>query len=423
MKLVDLLSEATNEELERIAHEHARAQEQRSRPHLLDTIEGVVRSYRFLQEFLYNRQPPAFAIITLLLEEPAYSRPATGFREVVASETERICRSIESGEILKRDDQLRVYRRVLYQARSNDHRIDEREWDILGVLRDELNVSQAEHFLIEHHPDLREFWQQEGAFVRELHALRSAGIVFVRDGLTMLPEDLVGVIRQVLGIDMSTQSAKRLYLRLNGQELYDALARMSAPTSGSKEERVARLVTHMAQPRTVLRFLALEALRRICRDFDVAVSGSKDELVTRIVDHVTSGRDIAPQPIPPAPVKEERRLNQMQFERLFSCLRGHELASVLGAFDQPRWGSKSRQIQALWETPYSEATLLGCLSGHELETLLDRVELRPGGTKAERIARLLEHGMASSLVECNQEPEGTTGHRSPSESSPAEEFR
>jgi hypothetical protein len=41
MRLVDLLAETSVEELERLAHEHARADEQLSRPQLLGTIEGV----------------------------------------------------------------------------------------------------------------------------------------------------------------------------------------------------------------------------------------------------------------------------------------------------------------------------------------------------------------------------------------------
>src|SRR5664279_6410770 len=50
MRLADLLGDSTLEDLERLAREHAKIEEQLSRPQLLATIESVLRSYRFLQE-------------------------------------------------------------------------------------------------------------------------------------------------------------------------------------------------------------------------------------------------------------------------------------------------------------------------------------------------------------------------------------
>jgi hypothetical protein len=410
MKLADLLAEATTEELERIAHEHARADDHLSRPQLLDTIESVLKSYRFLHEFLFNRQPPTFTILTLLLDAPDASHTTSGFRESVLAETTRLCQAIASGEILRRDDQLRVYRRVLYQARSNDLQIDASESAILAVLRQELDVSQVEHFLIEHHPDLREFWQQDGAFVRELHALGSAGIVFVRQGRTLIAEDLVPAIRNVLGIDMSRHAARRLFAHLSGQELHDALSNIGAPTSGSKDERIERLVAHMAQARAVLRGVGLDTLRSVCRDTGATVSGSKDELVDRIVVHVAADRDVGRESdLPPPVVEEPRALDETRFAHLFSKCRGHELAGILAEFDLRRWGAKDAQIRTLWEAHRSETTLLACLSNQELEAILRRVDLKTGGSKAERIARLLGHFAAVSDAELEGPVSDTDG--------------
>jgi hypothetical protein len=400
MRLADLLEESQTEELERLAHEHARADDQLSRAQLLATIEGVLRSHRFLQELLLNLQPPTFAIITLLLDAPGFSLPTAGFRDAVLHETSRLCAAIDAKEILARDEQLRVYRRVLYQARSNDALIDSSEGAILGVLRQELEISQVEHFLIEHHADLREFWRQDGAFVRELHALRSAGLVFVKDGNTLLPEDLAGVIRSVLGIDMPAPAARRLYERLSNQELYDALSHIQAPTSGSKEERINRLVSHMAQPRYILRIRAigLEKLREICRDIGATVSGAKDELVVRIIAHISAGRDINREPEPLPPIVEERELDHHQFCSLFASLRGLDLAAILGEFDLKRWGTKETQIGTLWDAQRSEVTLLNSLSSPDVEALLRRLELKTTGSKTERIRRAIDHFRVSAPV-------------------------
>jgi len=400
MRLAELLAEATTEELERLSHEHARADELMSRPQLLDTIESVLRSFRFLQEFLLNRQPPSFAIITLLLDAPGFSLASDGFRDAVIAETKRLSEAIDSGTILKRDDQLRVYRRVLYQARSNDMRIDSSESAILSVLRQELEVATVEHFLIEHHADLREFWQQDAAFVRELHALRSAGIVFAREGRTMLAEDLAPVIRNVLGIDMPRDAARRLYNYLNGQELHEALTEIGAPTSGSKEDRVERLVAHMAQPKAILRRVGLETLRAVCKKVGAQVSGSKQELVDRVVSHIGLGRDLQNEPVPPPPpVSEPRALDEARFALMFERLRGHELAAILSEFQLRRWGTKELQIRTAWEANRSESTLLGCLTNSELDGILKRLDLKPGGSKADRIGKLVENFATRDVAE------------------------
>jgi hypothetical protein len=393
MRLSDLLAETDQNALERLALEHARTDEHLSRAHLLATIEGVLRSHRFLQEFLLNRQPPTFAIITLLLDAAEHALPMHGFKETVLAETARLCRVVDSREILARDDQLRVYRKVLYQARSNDRQIEVAEAAILGVLRQELGIAQVEHFLIEHHAELREFWQQDEAFERELNSLRSAGLVYVRDGRTLLPDDLTQVIRHVLGVDMPASSARRLYGYLSNQELYEALAATEAPTSGSKDERIERLVAHMTQPREILRLrsIGMERLREVCRDIGAKVSGSKEDVVDRIVAHVAAGRDVLREPEPPPPVKEPRRLDEERFAFLFARLRGHELALILGALELRRWGTKELQIRILWEAHRSEETLLNALSSADLEVFLRRMDLKTSGSKADRIDRAIDH--------------------------------
>lgn len=398
MRLADLLTETSLDDLDRLAHEHARAEEHLPRPDLLQTIEGVLRSHRFLQEYFLNRQPPTFSILVLLLDSEDYSLPAAGFRDAVLAETDRLCQAVEKGELLDRDDQLRVYRRVLYQARSNDMVIDVSEASILGVLRQELEIAQVEHFLLEHHPDLREFWRQNEAFARELHALRSAGIVYVREGKTLLPEDLVRSIRQVLGIDMSRPSARRLYGYLTHHDLHEALAAVRAPTSGSKEEKIDRLVARMVQPRVVLRVrgIGLERLREVCKEIGAAVSGSKDEVVDRILAHVAAGRDILREPEPAPPIQDDRSLSEERFRLLFSRLRGHELATILAQFDLRRWGTKEQQIRTLWDSHRAETTLLNALSSTDLEVLLKRLDLKTRGSKLERAQRAIEYFASAS---------------------------
>jgi hypothetical protein len=410
MKLADLLAEASLEDLERLAHDHARTDEPLSRGQLLATIESVLRSHRFLHDFLMNRQPPAFAAITLLLDTPGFAIPTSEFRDAVQRETERICRVIEDGQLLERDDQLRVYRRVLYQARSNDSLIDESESSILSVLRHELGIAQVEHFLIEHHRDLREFWENKDAFTAEVLALRAAGIIHVHDHKTMIPEDLAPAIRQVLGIDMSRVNARRLLGHFTSPELHKVLETIQAKTGGTKEERIDRIVMQMTQARLALTTLTNDRLREICRTVGTAVSGSHDELVERIVQQVASNRDIVKdvEPVPPPPIVEERRLEELRFELLFSRLRNQELAAILSELELRKWGTKYQQVRALWESNRSEQTLLGFLTSADLEGLLKRLGLRTNGSKVERIVRAIEHFESASLQELRSNVEASS---------------
>jgi hypothetical protein len=418
MKLADLLSGLGAEELERLTHEHVRTDEPLSRHATLNMIEGGLRSFRFVQEFISNRQPPTFAILLLLLEAPGHALPTSGFREKVVEETQRIADLVSRGEILGRDDQLRLYRRVLSEARRNDLVLDPSESAVLGVLRRELGIAQVEHFLIEHHAEIQEFWNKDHAFLHEVNALRSGGLVFVHDGATMLAEDLAPLVRRVVGLDMDRAAARRFFARLGGQELYDALLAIQVKTSGAKDDRIERLIQHMVQPRAVARQLGLAMLRDLCRDTGANVSGAKDELADRLVQHFATGRDLTPDEPPPPPVVEERVLDQRHFGLLFESLRGAELGDILQAFPELRQsGTKEVRVATLWEAKRSEETLLGVLRNRDLEAILERLGMRLSGSKSERIGRIVHHF-------ANASPENTSGavdHSAAAERLPASE--
>jgi uncharacterized protein (DUF2267 family) len=363
-----------------------------SRATLCTTLEGILKSFRFVQDFLLDRQPPTFVVLTTLLEAPGHACPNEGFRDRVMSETWRLCELVSAGEILGRDDQLRLYRRVLAEARKNDVDIDPSESAILGVLRHELNISLVEHFLIEHHPDLQEFWRNDQCFLHEINALRSAGLVFGRGSDTVIAEDVAPVVAQALGIEMSTESARRLYALLPNSDLGDALARTSIKTSGSKEERIERLLMHRVQPRVLVDAMSLAALKDLCRDIGAPLSGSKDEIVERIVEHFAGGRDRLVAAVDVPVVVEQRVLDESRFLLLFGTLRLAETTAILKEFSDLRQsGTKEIRAKTLWEAQRSEHTLLATLTSRDLEDILLRLELRTSGAKAERIDRIISH--------------------------------
>jgi hypothetical protein len=398
MKLAPLLAAQTEEDLERLALEHVRTDKKLARPQLCNFLEGALRSYRFVNDFITNRQPPTFAILSLLLDAPGYELPRDGFRDRVMTETRRIADLIDTGDLVARDDQLRLYRRALYEARRNDLDLNSSEAAILALLRRESGIAQVEHFLIEHHQDLREFWDKDDPFAHEEHALRSAGLLFVHEDRVVIADEIAPAIWQTLGIDMPMDSARRLFGYLSNSELAGALEGAGSRTSGSKEARLERMLLERIQPRVVLRSVGLSTLKDICRDTQASVGGNKDELIERIVTHFAQRKDQREEePVEP-PRQEPRQLNEEHFETLFSALLHQELTDILRRFpDLRQTGTKETRIRTLWEAHLSEKTLLGELMNRQLEDVLHRLGLRLGGSKNDRIERIIHHFVGAVL--------------------------
>jgi hypothetical protein len=377
--------------------EHVRTDEKLARPQLCSFLEGALRSYRFVHDFITNRQPPTFGLLMLLLDTPGFEVPVDGFRERVLTETRRLAELIDTGELLARDDQLHLYRSALYEARRNDLDVNTSETALLGLLRRECGIAQVEHFLIEHHQELREFWDKDDCFEHEENALRSVGLIFVHNARVLIPEDVVSAIWQTLGVDMPTDSARRLFGHLSSGELGTALEVGGSRTSGTKEARLERLLVARIQPRAVLRTVSLTTLKDICRATGASVSGSKEELVERIIEHFAHRKDQREeQPVEPRR-RETRRLARERFETLFSVLLQQELTDILRRFpDLRQTGTKEVRIGILWEAHLAERTFLGELMNRDLENILHRLGLRLGGSKGDRIERIISHFAGSA---------------------------
>jgi hypothetical protein len=393
MRLAALLAELPHDQLERLALEHLGRDEAITPAALCTTLEGVLRSYSFVRRFVANRLPPTFAIFELLLDSEGWSHPAATFRDAVTERTRQLCERVATSALVGRDDSLRTYRRVLVEARRNDLQLDGSEMAILGVLRRELSVRNVEHFLIEHHADFQEFWSRERGFLDETNALRSCGMIFGHEGNIILAEELVPLVRQTLGLEMSGESRKRLFALLSASDLGDVLGQLALKSSGNREEKLGRLLASYVQPTEVLRLLSLQVLRDLCRSANATTSGSKDDLVERLGTHFLHSLDLRPTEveIPAAPVAEPRELDPSQFTALFASLRGDDLTDILGDIDSARvTGAKETKIALLAASPFAEATLLGKLTNKALEETLLRLRLRSSGSKAERVARLID---------------------------------
>jgi hypothetical protein len=316
-------------------------------------------------------------------------------------ETARIADAVDAGELLARAGGLELYKDALYEARRNDLDLNSSEASLLALLRKRLGVSQAEHYLVEHHRELREFWDKPDAFAHEEIALLSAGVVFFHEDKVLIPEELAPIVAQTLGIDMPTDSARRLFNYLSSTELAAALDQAGARVSGTKEVRVERLLFERVQPRVVLRSVGLQTLKDICRETGAPIGGNKDELIDRVVEHFAQRRDqVREAAREEVRVAEPRRLDEPRFRTLFNSLLHQELTDILRRLPHLKQsGTKDGRIRTLWDAHLSEATLLGELRNRDLENVLQRLGLRISGSKQERIERVVQFFSSMPAVE------------------------
>jgi hypothetical protein len=86
--------------------------------------------------------------------------------------------------------------------------------------------------------------------------------------------------------EMDMEVFNRVLMNLSGQQLYDILYQSALMTSGTKEEKVKRILDSPWSERSVFNCLRKEDLAQLFRKFNLPVSGSKQELVDRVLDYV-----------------------------------------------------------------------------------------------------------------------------------------
>lgn len=77
----------------------------------------------------------------------------------------------------------------------------------------------------------------------------------------------------------------KLLMNLTGQQLYDILFQNALMTSGTKEDKVKRILECHLSERSVFNHLRKDDLSQLCRKFILPLSGSKQELVDRLLDY------------------------------------------------------------------------------------------------------------------------------------------
>ena len=354
-----------------------------------NSIIQVLTQTGHIERSVAARRPPVLALLKTILAAPGNMVRRSEVREQVETMTQDYCRQVTRGGLLGRDDQCRIYRRLLAAAWQSDLALDHSETALLGLLRKELSMTQVEHFVMMHHEDIQPFWQDDSPFDTVVDALLDDGAIFSFEDMLVLPRELIAHVRKAIGIPLDDKDTRRLYPFVANKDLKASCARLGLKVTGSKNERIERLIFNFAPASLVLDALHIHDLRDIARKVRCRVTGSKLELVDRLLSHFAHGNDITLTEPEPAPEPEQRELDNVQLGQLLSLMTGFQLRQILSRFDLPETGSKTKQAETLCASIYSEKTLLRVLKNEDLVKLLARRGMETSGSKGDKIERLV----------------------------------
>jgi len=107
----------------------------------------------------------------------------------------------------------------------------------------------------------------------------------------VVPEEIVPGVKQALGIELAERSYTLLLERLSRSQLKTVLEAFKMPTSGKKEEQIARILEADIQPSEALGTLHTQQLQELCKALPgVKSSGSKQERIDNLIEHFANLR-------------------------------------------------------------------------------------------------------------------------------------
>ena len=216
MKLGELLGEMDLPALRALARDKVQGAEEMGIGVLASALETTLRSFAHVHASCMTTEAPGFWILVSLLEAADCSLGRDEALTLARAECERFSTELDSLGLI--NESALLYSRVLSAARRSDLRLDSSETALLGVLRQELGLLQVDHFLLWHHSELRHFYSASTAAEDELSRFVDSGIVFQRQGLISLPEEVVPFVREVIGVGLNRNDARRLFAYLKSSD-------------------------------------------------------------------------------------------------------------------------------------------------------------------------------------------------------------
>ncbi len=401
MTLAEVLSAYGKGELNRFAKDKVVGPRLLSVEELRSRLAGALDNLERVRTLLTQLRPPGNIVIDILLEREGYEVPHAELERLVRQRVEEVFRLAASREALdpKKSKAYDLYGAVLSAAWESEDTLVAAEWQLLQVLRRELNLTMQEHRIIEARLDRLQRFSQP-TYMTVIDRLTEECIVFLvqrRDepgGATVthfvIPKEIARLIKRTRGIELDEQPFRELLEDLTGGQLYAALKRLGLRLSGDKAERVGRVLQSGSRPSSVLGTLNVGDLARRCRKLALRASGSKAELIERLVKAYEEGR-----PAPAEPEEEEgevevRAVGDAAYREALTDLTHEQLYRMLKRRGLKVSGSKDAKIEEALGGPYALKTMLGALKRPELGEICKRLG-RPAGNKPYMVDQIVAY--------------------------------
>jgi len=397
MKLLKILENYSDTAIDQIAADKVdeSANLRLPRSVIIQEVSSALSSLTYVASALAPARPPTYAFIKILLESTNHSSPIEGFQAKVVQMTKDMTKRAKSGLGLSSEKNYKLYINVLKNAWESDNEIDRSEAMLLESLRNELGIWTREHLLIEHHPDVRQLWDSPGAYVSVRNHLLVTGLVLTHNDNYIIADEVAIQIRRAWGIDLEKEVYKRLLSSTKREQLFSALEKTGLQVSGTKEEKINRLVNALIPPSEFLDFMQTEELRDFCRQNNIQITGRKAEVISNIINYFDQDMDLLEdkkeETISLLPSKpESRELSTDVLIKLLQFLTNDQLYDVLSLSHLYTSGIKEEKIKRLVESPWSERSIFNCLRKIDLSELCRKLDINVSGIKNELIERLIE---------------------------------
>ena len=401
MRVAEILSQYPDPSLDRLAADKLDevANLRLPRPIVIEEIASALSSLSYVAQALAPSRPPTYAILKLLLEAPDHRLPVLGFRERAETITAELSNHAAEGKGLPSGKDYELYLRMLYAAWENEGRIDRSEALLLSALRKELGLWTREHLVLEHHPTVRPLWEGPKAYEEARNHLLATGLVLTHDEHYAVAEEVCRQLRSVWEIDLEDAPYTRLLDLLTGIQLRGVLESFGLPLSGSKEERIQRIVQGLVPPTHAVDTLHIKDVRELNRACGLQVSGAKADLIASVIEHFDTGADLQAaeeqgeetadrihQPSEPEP----RTVSNDGLSRLLFVFGLDQLYDALVRLGLRRSGSKADRVGRLVASNWSDHAILDQLRRLDLVNACRKLGIPVSGVKDEIIDRLCD---------------------------------
>jgi hypothetical protein len=377
---------------------------------LIDELCGIINKPSYIEKTISFRNPPGFQILDTLLNQENLKVHVKGFKERILKYTEELIEEAKNADWIRTDKNISLYLKMVKTAWESDSRIDASEINLLNFLRNELNISFKQHTILIHHEDLIQFWYSDNYYEKERNYLISSGIVFPFEDYYVIPESIGKFIRQSWGMELNREQYTRMLSYLTNIDLSEILSKTNLQTSGASQQKIQRIIDNFISPRKSLSIVNLSSLRDIARESGSTISGTKEDVIDNLIDYFDDDNDlkyiqnnnIVLEPIEP----EKKALSKENFIKLLNLLSNEQLYNVACCLNKiKKSGNKDAKILNLWESIYSEETILNQLTNTELYELCEKNYLKLSGPKNDKIKRLID--AANNILDEEKQKEKT----------------